>query len=143
MDSVTPTTISLSWTTAGSVVDIYEVAWLRNTSGECPDEDEGTTAITDGSTSYNIMEVEEDSIYIITVVANNAVGSSALTVSAMTMEAGKLVLVVVFDEVSEEFLYSHLQLHLLLPLQCKHQPSRSPAYLFNGMLWTVSIVMDA
>ena len=64
--------------------------WQRDTSGECPDEDEGSISLTDGSTSYDIMGLEEDSVYSITVTASNAADSSAVsnTVTAMTQEAG-------------------------------------------------------
>ena len=65
--------------------------WQRDTSGECSDEDEGSTTITDGSTSYDIMGLEEDSSYTITVTATDVAGSSAVSdaVTAMTMEAGE------------------------------------------------------
>ena len=49
VSSTTATTISLSWTSAGSVVDSYEVVWERDTSGECSNEGEGSATITDGS----------------------------------------------------------------------------------------------
>ena len=88
--TTTVTSISLSWTSAGSEVDSYEVMWQRHTSGECPDEDEDSISLTNGSTSYDIMGLEEDSSYSITVTANNAAGSSTVsnTVTAMTLEAG-------------------------------------------------------
>ena len=90
VDSTTATTISLSWTSAGSVVDSYEVTWERDTSGECPDEDEGSATITDGSTSYTITGLEEDSSYIITVNATNAAGSAiSVSVTEKTEEAGE------------------------------------------------------
>ena len=90
--TTTATSISLSWTSAGSVVDSYEVMWQRDTSGECPDEDEDSISLTDGSTSYDIMELEEGSSYSIIVTASNAAGSSAVsnTVTAMTLEAGEV-----------------------------------------------------
>ena len=89
--TTTATSISLSWTSAGSEVDSYEVMWQRDTSGECPDEDEDSISLTDGSTSYDIMGLEEDSSYSITVTASNAAGSSAVsnTVTAMTLEASE------------------------------------------------------
>ena len=67
------------------------VMWRRDTSGECPDEDKGNITIIDCSTSYDIMGLEEDSSYSITVTASNAVGSSAVskTITAMTLEAGE------------------------------------------------------
>ena len=90
VNSTTATTISLSWTSAGSVVDSYEVMWERDTSGECPDEDEGSATITDGSTSYTITGLEEDSSYTITVTATNAAGSAAShPVSGTTEEIGE------------------------------------------------------
>ena len=96
--TTTATSISLSWTSAGSEVDSYEVMWQRDTSGECPDEDEDSISLTDGSTSYDIMGLEEDSSYSITVTASNAAGSSAVsnTVTAMTMEAGEVKFVLFF-----------------------------------------------
>ena len=91
--STTATSISLSWTSAGSVVDSYEMMWQRDTSGECPDEDEDSISLTDGSTSYDIMGLEEDSSYSITVTASNAAGSAVSnTVTAMTQEAGEKLL---------------------------------------------------
>ena len=90
VSSTTATTISLSWTSAGSVVDSYEVMWERNTSGECPNENNGSTTITDGSTSYTITGLEEDSSYTITVTATNAVGSAVSDpITGMTGEAGE------------------------------------------------------
>ena len=92
VNSTTATTISLSWTSAGSVVDSYEVVWKRDTStsGGCSDEDEGSTTITDGSTSYTITGLEEDSNYTITVNATNAAGSAVSDpVTGMTGEAGE------------------------------------------------------
>ena len=68
--------------------------WQRDTSGECPDGDEDTISLTDGSTSYDIMGLEEDSSYSITVTASNAAGSSAVsnTVTALTLEAGEITI---------------------------------------------------
>ena len=51
--------------------------------------DESSTTITDGSTSYVIMRLEEDSRYSITVTATNVAGSREVTVPAMTLEAGE------------------------------------------------------
>ena len=99
-DSTTAISVSLSWTSAGSEVS-YEVMWQRDTSGECPDEDEDSETITDGSTSYDIMGLEEDSSYSITVTASNAANSSAVSniVTAVTGEAGKQLLVGIHNEV--------------------------------------------
>ena len=91
--STTPTTISLSWTSAGSEVDSYEVTWERDTSGECPDVvDTDSTTIIDGSTIYTIRELEEGSSYTITMTATNAVGSEvSVPVTGVTKEAGERI----------------------------------------------------
>ena len=63
--------------------------WDRVT---CPDdEDDGSTNITDGSTSHTIMELEDGSSYTITVTASNAIGSGTVSepVSGVTNEIGK------------------------------------------------------
>ena len=84
------TSISMSWIiSSGSVVDSHEVMWQRDTSGECSDEDEGNTTITDGSTRYDIMGLAGISSYTITVTATNVAGSSAVgSNTAMTLVAG-------------------------------------------------------
>ena len=88
--STTPTTISLSWTTASGTVNSYEVMWEKDTSRECPAVDENSATITGGSTSYTISGLEEDSSYTITVTATNAAGSAvSVPVTAMTGEAGE------------------------------------------------------
>ena len=88
--STTATNIFLSWTSAGSVVDSYEVMWQRDTSGECPDdEDTNSTSLSGSSTSYTIQDLEEDSNYIITVSASNEIGSADGSTNGATMEAGK------------------------------------------------------
>ena len=82
-------TISLFWTSSGSVVDSYEVMWQRDTSGECPDEDEGNITITDGSTNYEIMGLAGISSYTISVRASNEAGTAlSNTLTVMTIAAG-------------------------------------------------------
>ena len=72
------------------MVDSYEVIRERDISGECPDVDEGSSTITDGSTNYTITGLEEDSSYTITVTATNEAGSVvSVPVTAMTGEAGE------------------------------------------------------
>ena len=86
----TATSISLSWTSAGSEAISYEVMWETVDIGGCSSgSDMDSTTITDGSTSYDIMGLEEDSSYTITVTASNSAGSSEDTVTAMTLEAGE------------------------------------------------------
>ncbi|CAI8051449.1 Receptor-type tyrosine-protein phosphatase F [Geodia barretti] len=83
------TSISISWTSAGSEGVMYVVEWQRNTSVGCTDVDTNSTTITGGSmTSYTINGLEEDSRYVITVTASNTSGDTVSnTVTAMTGEA--------------------------------------------------------
>ena len=76
VSSTTATTISLLWRVPSGTVISYVIMWRRDTSGECPEEDVGSTAITNGFTSYNITGLEEDSSYTITVTATNTAGSA-------------------------------------------------------------------
>ena len=88
--SVTATSISLSWSVPNTTaVDSYEVMWQRDTSGECSDEDEGSTTITDGSTDYTIEGLEEDSTYMVTVTAVYSIGNANSNMTVVTTsEAG-------------------------------------------------------
>ena len=88
--TTTDTSIFLSWSVpSDSVVDSYEVIWKSDVSGECGDVGGGSTTITDGSTSHDITGLAEDSSYNITVTATNVAGSSADSITAMTLEAGE------------------------------------------------------
>ena len=89
--------ISLSWTSAGSMVDSYEVMWQRDTSGVCPYEDEGSTTLTDGSTTYTITGLEESSNYTITLIATNAIKiANSNNVTGFTQESGTIMSLLVF-----------------------------------------------
>ena len=88
--NTTATGISLSWSVpSSSVVDSYEVVWERNASKECPDVDEGSTTITNGSTNHLLMKLQEGSTYIITVTAANIFGTFNNSVYGVTEEAGE------------------------------------------------------
>ena len=88
INSKTPNNISLSWTGAGSEVESYKITWERDTSGECPDVDEGNAAVSGTITSYTITQLEEDSSYTINVTATNAAESvTSIPVTVITMEA--------------------------------------------------------
>ena len=91
MDSSRPNSITLSGSVVnGSVVTSYEVMWQRDTSLECPDdEDDGNDMVTGDFTEYTVNGLEEDSSYIITVTVFNDAGVSEDTVTAITEEAGE------------------------------------------------------
>ena len=89
---MTSTTIPMSWTSAGSVVDSYEVMWTVG-PGDCPGVS-GDSATVDGdTTSYTIEGLEEYITYTITVTATNAVGSAVSDQATQrTSEAGKTII---------------------------------------------------
>ena len=90
-NSTTPTTISLSWTSAGSEVGNYEVTWERDTSGKCLNVDEGNATVSGSITSYTITQLEEDSSYTINITATNTVDNvTSAPVTGITPEAGEL-----------------------------------------------------
>ena len=90
VNSVTATTISLSWSVPSGSVDSYMVTWERDTSGECPVENRGKRTLTKGYFSYTIEQLEEDSNYTITLTAINAAGSAVSdSVTRLTGETGE------------------------------------------------------
>ena len=57
---------------------------------KCSNEDNGSNSITNGSTCYIVMGLDEDSSYIFTVTASNIDGSARSDlVIGMTDEAGE------------------------------------------------------
>ena len=80
------------------MMDSYEVMWQRDTSGDCLDEDDGSTTLTDGSTSYTITGLEESSNYTITVIATNAnLMATSNNVTGFTQESGIIISVFLLD----------------------------------------------
>ena len=90
------------------MVDIYEVMWQRDTSGDCPDQDVGSTTLNDGSTSLIVTGLEESINYTITVIATNAnVMEISNSVAGFTQESGAIM--------------SLLDLHnIIIMLMCIH-----------------------
>ena len=89
MTSVTPTTIPLTWTSAGAIVNSYEVEWRYD--GECSDVRGGRFAVSGTMTSYTIEGLEEYITYSITVTATNIVGSAVSEgATVRTRETGEM-----------------------------------------------------
>ena len=90
LTSVTPTTIPLMWTSAGSVVNSYEVEWRYD--GECSNVRGGSATFGGAMTSYTMERLEEYTIYSITVTAVNDIGRAVSEVAtARTTAAGKII----------------------------------------------------
>ena len=86
--TVNSTTIPLTWTSAGSVVDSYGVMWRAG--GECSGVSGGNGSVDGDTNSYTIEGLEEYTTYTITVTATNAVGSAdSDQVTIWTTEACK------------------------------------------------------
>ena len=88
MISVTPTTIPLTWSSASSVVNSYEIEWRYD--GKCSNVRGGSASVAGTITSYTIEGLEEYITYHITVTATNDVGSAVSEVAtARTSESSK------------------------------------------------------
>ena len=84
------TSISLSWTSTDSEAVSYEVMWETDDIGGCSGvRDMNSTTVTDGSTSYDIMGLEEDSSYSITLTVSSPETRDSVNVTVKTLEAGK------------------------------------------------------
>ena len=114
LTSVTSTTIPLTWTSAGSVVNSYEVEWTYD--GECSGVRGDRAAVAGDMTNYTIEDLEEYITYSITVTATNDVSSAVSEVATgMTSEAGEVISQVASSCPPCAVFYS-LQLLLVLPL---------------------------
>ena len=88
-DTTTATTITISWTNAGSDGVSYEVMWERDITVGCSDEDEGSNTINDDSMNYVITDLFGISDYIITVIASNPINTETSNeIRSTTTEAG-------------------------------------------------------
>ena len=84
------TSISLSWTSTDSEDVSYEVMWETDDIGGCSGvRDMNSTTVTDGSTSYDIMGLEEDSSYSITLTVSSPETRDSVNITVKTLEAGK------------------------------------------------------
>ena len=138
MTSVTPNTIPLTWTSAGSVVNSYGVQW---TYDECSEVMGGSAIVTGTMTSYTIEGLEEYITYSTTVNATNDVGSAVSEVATVrTSEAGEVISQVASYCPPCAVFYS-LQLLLVLPLQLVPL-AHPPPSLSSGGQWTASTAME-
>ena len=86
------TWISLSWKSSESEEShFYSIMWQRDTTVGCPGEySDEENDIPNSLGSYNITDLEEDSMYRIVVSAMSIDGqSSSIAFTATTLEAGE------------------------------------------------------
>ena len=137
--SVTSTTIPLTWTSAGSVVNSYVIVWRYD--GECSGVRGGRGTVAGDMTSYTIEGLEEYITYSITVTATNDVGSAVSQVATVrTSEAGEVISQVTNSCPPRAVFYS-LQLLLIFPLQLVPL-AHPPPSLSSGGQWTASTTME-
>ena len=139
--SVTSTTIPLSWTSAGSVVDSYEVMWTAGPR-DCPGVSGGSATVDGDTTAYTIEGLEEYITYTITVTATNAVGSAVGDQATQrTSEAGKSIFQVYEQSICVVCFSCSLQLLQVLPLQLVLLV-HPPPLMSSGGKWTASTAME-
>ena len=109
---------------------------MRDITVGCPDVDKGMA-----TSVGEIVNLQEDSTYSITVTAFNSAGSSDITVTAMTMEAGERDGYCYWSLCSVYVVWYTLQLLLVLPLLSQLVVHKTPS-LSSGRRWPVLIVME-
>ena len=83
------TSISLSWTGADLEDVSYVVTWQTDDIGGCSGGSYMNSTTINYCSTFDIMGLEEDSLYTITVTASSTTGSIATcNITAMTPEAG-------------------------------------------------------
>ena len=85
VNSVTTTSISVSWTGAGSTADSYEVTWRSGNNASTSVVIPEATA-----TTYTITGLTSSTNYTITVTAVNEFGSSSSRPLLVSTAAGQL-----------------------------------------------------
>ena len=104
--------------------------------------DEGSTTITDGSTSYTISGLQEGSSYTVYVTATNTARSAVSEPdTGRTRETSEYLVQIVLTEV-KKIIYCLLQLHLPLPILSVHLVIPVPASLSSGSQCIVSTAME-
>ena len=137
--SVTSTTIPLSWNSAGSVVNSYEIVWTYD--GECSDVRGGRATVAGDMTSYTIEGVEEYITYSITVTATNNVSSAVSEVATVRTSEASEVISHVASSCPPCAVFYYLQLLLVLPIQLVPL-AHPPPSLSSGGQWTASTTME-
>ena len=88
--SVNSTTIPVTWTSSGSMVDGYVVQWTYD--GDCAGVSGGSASVGGDVTTFTIEELEEFSLYSISVNVTNTISSAVSNVvSGMTNATGMFI----------------------------------------------------
>ena len=77
--NIEATSISLFWSVpSGTVVTSYKIEWERDTSADCPVPHQNSSIIYSSFTTahYDVVGLEEGSVYTFRVIAYNKAGTS-------------------------------------------------------------------
>ncbi len=87
---VTATSINITWTQSSDIfIDRYEVSYMYTIRRCSTSPERGMNTLSGSARSYNLMSLNEDSNYTITVTAINDEGSKSSTITADTFTSGK------------------------------------------------------
>ncbi len=86
---VTATSITIAWTQSSDIfIDRYEVSYMYTIRRCSASPGQGMDALSGSARAYNLMSLNEDSTYTITVTAINDGGSRSSTITADTSTSG-------------------------------------------------------
>ncbi len=86
---VTATSITITWTQSSDIfIDRYEVSYMYTIRRCSASPGQGMSTTSGSARSYNMMSLNEDSTYTITVTAINDEGSRSSTITADTSTSG-------------------------------------------------------
>ncbi len=86
---ITATSITITWTQSSNIfIDRYEVSYMYTIRRCSASPGQGMNITSGSARSYNLMSLNEDSTYTITVTAINDEGSRSSTITADTSTSG-------------------------------------------------------
>ncbi len=92
---VTATSITISWTQSSDIfIDRYEVSYMYTIRRCSASPGQGMNTLSGSARSYNLMSLNEDSTYTITVTAINDGGSRSSTITANTSTSGNHTIII-------------------------------------------------
>ncbi len=86
---VTATSITVTWTQSSDIfIDRYEVSYMYTIRRCSASPGQGLNTLSGSARSYNLMSLNDDTTYTITVTAINDEGSRSSTLTAITSSSG-------------------------------------------------------
>ncbi len=92
---VTATAITITWTQSSDIfIDRYEVSYMYTIRRCSASPGQGMNTLSGSARSYNLMSLNEDSTYTITVTAINDEGSGSNTITPNTSTSGNHTIII-------------------------------------------------